>query len=316
MSTTTVCRVGLQSCLEPKLVEPLTLHLTLASPKPNSPQHIIEVGDAPPLSDIESDNEELEVHEHIENINNNSDTSTKKNSTSNGDFGGWSFIESLTKEANEDKKTPYVHPLDKRSMSTLTNKSLELCTESLGSETGSDIGDENDLYSSSSSDSESRKFPIRERSRFSRLLHKKAIRRSFPPPLTSISGSDYVQFTPHREGGRLVIKAVTIATAPTCFQAERTNGRLRLHFKTSYNSCSSSEEDTDDDEQQDKEDQEQDHHVTCLNENLNGNSTTCNVEDEMAIVKYQRPCSWYKDSTTGHGNKRFINWKPFLGVAM
>ncbi|KAF5188940.1 Fantastic four [Thalictrum thalictroides] len=230
MSTTTVCRVGLQSCLEPKIVEPLTLHLTLVSPKPNSPQSII---DAPPLSDLESDNEEREVHEYMENINNKKDITSSSN-------GGWSFIESLTKDANEDKETtPYVHPLDKRSMSTLTNKSLELCTESLGSETGSDISDENDLYSSSSSsdDSESRKFqlPIRERSRFSRLLHKKAaIRPSFPPPLTSISGSDYVQFTPHREGGRLVIKAVTIATAPTCFEAERSNGRLRLHFKTMY----------------------------------------------------------------------------------
>ncbi|KAL0459986.1 UNVERIFIED_CONTAM: protein FAF-like, chloroplastic [Sesamum latifolium] len=33
---------------------------------------------------------------------------------------------------------PYVHPLVKRSASSLSEKSLEICTESLGSETGSD----------------------------------------------------------------------------------------------------------------------------------------------------------------------------------
>ncbi|KAF9618845.1 hypothetical protein IFM89_002713 [Coptis chinensis] len=293
MSTTTVLR-GLQSCLDPQLIEPLTLRLKLAPYNSHSPQPITQAA-VTHVSDSES--EEPELYDYIGQNNSNSNTP-------NGEFGGWSFIESLTKEANEEKETPYVHPLDKRSLSTLSNKSLELCTESLGSETGSDIGDDNDMYnSSSSSDSESRKSPTRVRSRFCHLPQKKTTRRSFPPPLTSISGSDYVQFTPHREGGRLVIKAVTIASTPTCFEAERAHGRLRLHLAKNHNN---SDEDTD----SEKKVQEQVHY-TCLNEKKNGN--TCTVESEKAIVKYQRPCR-YRDN--GHGNKSLLNWKPFLGVAI
>ncbi|KAF2300385.1 hypothetical protein GH714_012692 [Hevea brasiliensis] len=53
-----------------------------------------------------------------------------------GQFDIWSSI--LSQKAHEDNKNlppPYIHPLVKRSASSLSEKSLEICTESLGSET-------------------------------------------------------------------------------------------------------------------------------------------------------------------------------------
>ncbi|OWM89373.1 hypothetical protein CDL15_Pgr024121 [Punica granatum] len=50
----------------------------------------------------------------------------------------------LTQKAENEEPTkssllpPYVHPLGKKSASSLSSKSLEVCTESLGSETGSE----------------------------------------------------------------------------------------------------------------------------------------------------------------------------------
>lgn len=55
-------------------------------------------------------------------------------------FDIWSSI--LSQKANEDASKPlpppYIHPLVKRSASSLSEKSLQICTESLGSETGSE----------------------------------------------------------------------------------------------------------------------------------------------------------------------------------
>ncbi|KAI3682712.1 hypothetical protein L1987_82896 [Smallanthus sonchifolius] len=125
-------------------------------------------------------------------------------------------------EGNDDV---YVHPMVKRSASALSTKSLEMCTESLGSETGSESGDEFCVIS------------LEERERLRgiqkskcRNFDRKVRRNDFPPPLTSISGSHgaAVKVMQHREGGRLVIKAVSYSNCATHFQAERTNGRLKL----------------------------------------------------------------------------------------
>src|SRR5262249_8143720 len=64
-----------------------------------------------------------------------------KESEKPGAFGIWSSI--ISQKTNEDASKsplppPYIHPLVKRSQSSLSGKSLEICTESLGSETGSD----------------------------------------------------------------------------------------------------------------------------------------------------------------------------------
>lgn len=60
-----------------------------------------------------------------------------------GQFDVWSSILLSKKPADDDESSklppPYVHPLVKRSTSALSEKSLKICTESLGSETGSDV---------------------------------------------------------------------------------------------------------------------------------------------------------------------------------
>ncbi|GKU93738.1 hypothetical protein SLEP1_g7306 [Rubroshorea leprosula] len=66
---------------------------------------------------------------------------SKKENEKLAPFDTWSAI--ISQKAQEDTSSkslppPYIHPLVKRSSSSLSGKSLEICTESLGSETGSD----------------------------------------------------------------------------------------------------------------------------------------------------------------------------------
>ncbi|PSR86067.1 Protein FANTASTIC FOUR like [Actinidia chinensis var. chinensis] len=196
-----VCQ-GLQSCLEPRFIEPHVLRAKLAPPKSNPSQ------------------------EHQENPQN------EEENNKNGELGSWSFIQSLTnspqilQQAIDNTEKVYVHPLVKHSSSTLSKRSLDMCTESLGSETGSDINERSDEASAISLRSE--KTHTIQRSKSREFGKKLARSRSFPPPLTSISGSNSIRVRPHREGGRLVIKAVTIASYDTYFQAKRGGGRLRL----------------------------------------------------------------------------------------
>ncbi|KAL2510664.1 Protein FANTASTIC FOUR 1 [Abeliophyllum distichum] len=146
-------------------------------------------------------------------------------SNKNGELGGWNSIQSLSNSNNSDHV--YVHPLDKRSSSAMSTKSLEMCTESLGSETGSNINGDMDEFTSLLS--MERQNPSEIRRLKTREISKKISKNnSFPPPLTSISGSNGVQVSTHREGGRLVIKAVNSSSSIILFQTERKNGRLRL----------------------------------------------------------------------------------------
>ncbi|XP_076922490.1 protein FANTASTIC FOUR 2-like [Bidens hawaiensis] len=142
---------------------------------------------------------------------------------------GWSFLKVLENPSLDSKKLDevYVHPMVKRSASALSSKSLEMCTESLGSETGSDVSESGDEFYAISMEERERLRAI-QRSKC-RNFDRKVRRNDFPPPLTSISGSDgAVKVNQHREGGRLVIKAVSFFNCGTHFQTERTNGRLRL----------------------------------------------------------------------------------------
>lgn len=120
---------------------------------------------------------------------------------------------SLSNNNGEVPPKPYVHPLSRNSF--LSSKSLEMCTESLGSETGCGIDQSSHLAPAEEVKTRANKAKTKQQS------------IGFPPPLTSIGGGVEVQT--HREGGRLVIKAVA-SSASNCgvFQAERGNGRLRL----------------------------------------------------------------------------------------
>ncbi|XP_052170844.1 protein FANTASTIC FOUR 3 [Diospyros lotus] len=219
MSSTIACQ-GLQiSCVEP----PLVLRTKFASPKSNLSQSF-------PWPQKPHNSPSRQQDEAQENPRNNEEEIAKN---SNGDLGGWSFFQALSKTPQISRELPenndkiYVHPLVKRSSSTLSKKSLEMCTESLGSETGSHISQSSDDFSI-----DSHSHIVRSKSREFGAKQGLSPSRSFPPPLTSISGFDSVKVRPIREGGRLVMKAVTVSSGNSLFQAERADGRLRLSLLT------------------------------------------------------------------------------------
>ncbi|KAK7375227.1 hypothetical protein VNO78_35920 [Psophocarpus tetragonolobus] len=145
-------------------------------------------------------------------------------------FDVWSSI--LSQKTNEETSklttTPYVHPLVIRSKSCLSEKSLEICTESLGSETGSD-----GFSSYSPSETEEEK-EEKEEEESVEIIHEKELQapkydyaakkywpRSFPPPLPSL------HMRSHRDNGRLLLQAVSVPSQ-NYFWAQRENGRLVL----------------------------------------------------------------------------------------
>ncbi|CAK8573755.1 unnamed protein product [Lathyrus sativus] len=208
----TVCHPGLQLHLEPQLVESRTLRLRLPSPKQS-----IDLA----FKSCFHDEENINI-----NINKTETFQSKPNN------GGWNFVDALSNisqntSMKETTTTPaYVHPQQKRSSLVLSPKSLELCTENLGNESGTDIV-ENDMLLSLMGKTEERE-PCRQ------VLggSKKAKTQNFPPPLTTIRGSESLRVRPHREDGRLVIEFTKVPPRTSCFEAERSHGRLRLCFST------------------------------------------------------------------------------------
>ncbi|KAL5561668.1 hypothetical protein UlMin_031415 [Ulmus minor] len=222
---------GLQSCLEPGLVEPRVPRLRFA----------------PPKSDLTGSSKEKSQQNEIE-------SNTNKN--------GWSCLHALAKKDVVEAGKIYVHPLVKRASSMLSAKSLEMCTESLGSETGNDAsqGGEDDVVSEDSG-----KFPTRESSKVCKNRKElKNLNRSssFPPPLTSVSGSGGLQVRPHREDGRLVLKAVVVPSCNTYFHAERSDGRLTLRLMRDVPPNSDIDNEEEDEEELEEELVEEDD--TCL----------------------------------------------------
>ncbi|CAI9285287.1 unnamed protein product [Lactuca saligna] len=191
--STVVCQQGVHSCIEsPLVLEATTMRLKLMTPKCCK-----------------------EVIRH-------------------NDYGSWSFLQSLSSQKPIEKESSYVHPwVNQSSHSKLSQKSLALCTESLGNESGSDtIQGSVALFSVSNRlDARSQeKIAPREKIRVlvPQMGSKKVVSRSFPPPLTTIRSSSLFHVSHHREGGRLIIQAVEAAYKNSCFQAERSHGRLRL----------------------------------------------------------------------------------------
>lgn len=220
-----VCH-GLQSCLESQLVESrTTLRLSLPFSKTLTPPP--QPLDLNFKSTFWDSNTKTQYSE---------ETSTKSDALH--DKGGWSFLQVLSNVCHggpreqSEKESVYVHPQVKRSSLMLSDKSLELCTENLGNETGTDIvGNNIELLPSSSSEyGGAGDSPKREQTRAARqgLGGKKAKTQNFPPPLTTINGSESLRVRTHRENGRLVIEAVRVTSSASCFKAERSNGRLRL----------------------------------------------------------------------------------------
>ncbi|KAJ8446151.1 hypothetical protein Cgig2_015922 [Carnegiea gigantea] len=145
----------------------------------------------------------------------------------------WSSILSTkNNESGSGSNPPYVHPFVRRSASSLSEKSLQVCTESLGSETGSDgFGSEefhpdavepepqvqvqvqvqvpkfvgNYNYNECESEANKEYSSYMRRAPPSPIPTKKSMVRSasFPPPLPSLSQSHHMRS--HRRDGRLLI---------------------------------------------------------------------------------------------------------------
>ncbi|XP_019169299.1 PREDICTED: protein FANTASTIC FOUR 3-like [Ipomoea nil] len=218
------------------------------------------------------------------------------------DLGGWGFLQSLPNTSMEKGKQPtYVHPLSKQfssySCSKLSETSLKLCTENLGSETGTDIA-ETAIFSSDSLPESSALPPLPRQVAAPRNRNKvKGKPKNFPPPLTTLSAPNSLQVRSRREGGRLIIVAVEAPPKHAYFQAERSHGRLRLSFcsdsaKTNGEVDGTCRDITIEDEEEEERD-------------MDGNILEAEVE--MGMEKYQtlRRCM-----ESGHRNKALCDLKP------
>ncbi|RZR89762.1 hypothetical protein BHM03_00017540 [Ensete ventricosum] len=183
-----------------------------------------------------------------------------------GQLDVWSAIQA--QKAATEPPAPYVHPLVRRSSSSLSQKSLQTCTESLGSETGSDdfssVLDEldvdylpmvvteraeenHDVHDKfvtieerrvwRNREAEEREVPQRKGKELTSVnyhcsVSRRSIPRLFPPPLPSIcrrDGGPCLQMRPHRREGRLLVEAVSVPSK-NYLHAQREGGRLLLSF--------------------------------------------------------------------------------------
>lgn len=160
---------------------------------------------------------------------------------------------------------PYVHP---KKRSTLSEQSLLMCTEALGCESGTDssyqsLSDMDDICSSSSEENEDEEEERNENVEFESEINKlpgnaqqkevlfgaKCIRsgRSFPPPLSSVSGAA-VHMRSIKQDGRLLLQAVKV-DSQKYLRAHRHGGRLQLHFIRSPPNCSQAEDEREKEEE-------------------------------------------------------------------
>ncbi|KAJ8768214.1 hypothetical protein K2173_021154 [Erythroxylum novogranatense] len=233
--------------------------------KTASSQQLISITDSSSASSSSSEGEDYyeEIHQPQSDIWGTILEDNKNEAENPGQLDTWSSI--LSQKSQEDPKNvppPYVHPLVKRSASCLSAKSLEICTESLGSETGSDgfssyppseTGDTEDDKEQQAEE----KVAFEEDCRVAKYnlaaaSSKKSPPKSFPPPIPSLSSRDgaSVHMRSRRDNGRLVLEAVSVPSQKN-FRAQRQDGRLVLTFINMSNE--EEEEDDDDDEEEEVE---------------------------------------------------------------
>ncbi|XP_047977700.1 protein FANTASTIC FOUR 1-like [Salvia hispanica] len=153
----------------------------------------------------------------------------------NADLGGWGFLQNNSQESSTmiNRDFPYTHPLSKNSK--LSPQSLQLCTENLGSESGSDtFSDCSSIFSASPPPSPTAARIPPPADKYSRKIN------NFPPPLTTMSGASSLQVRRRSDGGRLIIDAVEGPFRNSYLHAERTDGRLKLSFAAA--ACSDGDE--------------------------------------------------------------------------
>ncbi|KAK3415777.1 hypothetical protein EUGRSUZ_H01485 [Eucalyptus grandis] len=213
---------GLQTCLEPRQVGPRVLRLKLT---PHGP-----TADSDAAGKMKMGTTQLGT-----------------------DAADWSFLHAFAyaeEKCEGEQGAVYVHPLLKCSASFLSDRSLEMCTESLGSETGSDVSDGEAPLLSPGGGADRRLVVRSARKKLSRSS-------SFPPPLTSVGGSTGVQVRSRREGGRVVVEAVGVSSPHHFFQVERSHGHLRVRFLEESDAPETEAEEEEEDEEVESESEEQ-----------------------------------------------------------
>ncbi|CAA7047115.1 unnamed protein product [Microthlaspi erraticum] len=227
----------------------------------------------------------------------------------NADVGGWSFLQSLcetkgivgNKEDNT-KKTAYVHPVEKRSVSNL---SLEMCTETLGTENGSDSGDDISLLALDATKIPTSPLTTRPQEETNYTVRES----SFPPPLNSDHSRMVKSYT---EDGRLVVQAIKVCSPPRCFLSERCEGRLRLclsedsslsndedeEFEENNTEFGSRDEDEDEEKEEELDDAEEEEGIVGDIEKFEGKTRN---------KKFTRPIRRCHEN--GREPKTMLNWK-------
>ncbi|KAL3850248.1 hypothetical protein ACJIZ3_012130 [Penstemon smallii] len=238
-----------------------------------------------------------EVWRSIQLVNKEkNDTQKTKSSADHDVWGSLVLTQKTTENCVSSLLTPpYVHPLVKRSKSALSEKSLEICTENLGSETGSDGFPSYPSSDAEEEDTEGHKNRILELTKessnpFDNLhvaKYRVAPSRPIPPPLPSISAAASLHMESRRENGRLVLEAVSVRPK-NCFHAQRQDGRLVL---TLINSPKENKEEEEEDFANvfDKmEELEEDRDDGYEEEEKNEDNNNVNVEKEVDFFMEQQ----------------------------
>ncbi|KAF8113350.1 hypothetical protein N665_0050s0010 [Sinapis alba] len=202
------------------------------------------VADSSSSGDEEQDEELSSGFDIWAQIQEDKNKKNEEEETEPGQSDIWSSILSdkkkVSESSNDTVPPPYVHPLMKRA-SSLSEKSLEICTESLGSETGcegfswhasSETGDaEIEVLNVTVTKEEEETEAEVEQESITVPNHTPCIelpRGSFPPPIRSLSSSALHMKT-RRDNGRLVLEAVSMPSHNN-FSAKRQDGHLLLTF--------------------------------------------------------------------------------------
>ncbi|KAJ0243851.1 Protein FANTASTIC FOUR 3 [Hirschfeldia incana] len=277
---TVVYQQGFQSS---QLDEPRALKLRLSSPNPHFSQ---------PFG--------LALKSHFLDSFNAEDTRNFKDdkpAASVPESSGWSFLQSLSSgsSASSEKEKTYVQRPS--SCRTLSDESLALCTENLGSETGSDVTDVEDLFLLSFCGVQTKKLGATTTETRTTLKSRKenVSPSDLPPPLTSMRGSQCIQMRPHREDGRLVMTATKAPLRNMCFQADRSNGRLRLSILRDSDETVEDEEETTEHEEIDEEEDEEEEEEDVL----------YNGEVKETIERSRRCVEGDRE------NRGLLNWESF-----
>lgn len=257
----------------------------------SSEELAISAADHSSSSSLSEGEDELKIRPGQDDVWRSIQSQKEKKET---DAWSWSSILAQKSEDSSKLPPPYTHPLMRSSGSSLSEKSLEICTESLGSETGSDgfssyppseIGDvdeEKDNDQQQQQQQISQSFEDMRIVKYNYCSTRKMGPRSFPPPLPSLAREDgaALHMQSHRQNGRLVLEAVSVPPQ-NYFLAQRQDGRLRLTFVNNSPSQDASQEEMEDKVEEFEQVFEIEGHIGAKFDNRGGNGYEEEEEEEI-----------------------------------